>query len=210
MKKLRVKKGIILSIIIILIVIVVVLIAIKIVGSNKNKTEEVKVVDSISQYGYTLDERDTALMKEVYNELKSILNSEEIDNEAYAKTLAKLFIIDLYTMDNKINKYDVGSAEYVYPDNLENYKLNVEDTLYKSLIDNSNGKRKQELPIVSKVDIINIEESTYKVSDSELSSYVIDASWEYEHDLGYDSKARLVFAKKDNKYYLVSFKVDYE
>ena len=75
--------------------------------NNKDEKETVKVVDNISNFGYTLDDRDTDLMKNTYNELKEILLKDEIDYESYAQTLAKLFVIDLFTMNNKIKHYDV-------------------------------------------------------------------------------------------------------
>ena len=54
-------------------------------------------------------------MKTEFDVLKANLESDTIDEEAYALSIAKLFIIDLYTMNNKINKYDIGGIEYVYP-----------------------------------------------------------------------------------------------
>ena len=36
-------------------------------------------------------------------------------------------------MNNKINKYDIGGIEYVYPSGVDNYKLKLTDTLYKYL-----------------------------------------------------------------------------
>ena len=61
-------------------------------------------------------------MKENFKELDKILSEETINYEKYAQVLSKLFIIDLYTIDNKKNMYDVGSLEYVY--DKENFKIN--------------------------------------------------------------------------------------
>lgn len=167
---------------------------------------EVKVIDNISDYSYTLDERDTEYMKSVYNELKSVLKEKDIDEEKYASNLAKLFVIDLFTLDNKINKYDVASLEYVYPENIENFKLNVENTLYKAIEDNTYGKRNQDLPIVKMVDVIDVKEDSFLIKEEEVSSYVVSLNIEYEHDLGYDKEATVTVIKSDKKMYIVEYK----
>ena len=170
--------------------------------------ENVNVVDSISKYGYNLDDRDTELMKSTYEELKKILNSDEIDYELYANTLAKLFVIDLFTMDNKINKYDVGSTEYVYPDAIENFKLNVEDTIYKHMENNSSGKRKQNLPEVSSIDVLSTEVGEYTIGDTDtFDAYIVDLAWEYASDLGYDDNATVTLVKMEEKLYVVEYAV---
>ena len=75
--------------------------------TEKTETNVSSIISTITDYGYTLDDRDTEYMKEVFSELEAILEQSEVDYEAYAEALAKLFIIDFYTLDNKINKYDV-------------------------------------------------------------------------------------------------------
>ena len=174
-----------------------------------NKTEEVvNIVDSISEYGYNLDDRDTELMKNVYEELKDVLLADTIDYEKYADTLARLFVIDLFTMDNKINKYDVGSTEYVYPDALENFKLNVEDTIYKHMENNSSGKRKQNLPEVSSIDVLSTEVGEYTIGDTDtFDAYIVDLAWEYSSDLGYDDNATVTLVKMEDKLYVVEYAV---
>ena len=198
---------------ILIIILIVVLLAIisfviyKILLNNKTEEEVVNVVDSISEYGYNLDDRDTELMKSTYEELKNILNSDEIDYELYASALAKLFVIDLFTMDNKINKYDVGSTEYVYPDALENFKLNVEDTLYKHMENNSSGKRKQELPEVSSIEVLSTETGEYTIEENSFDSYIVNLSWQYVSDLSYDNNALITLINLDNKLYVVEYEV---
>lgn len=170
--------------------------------------ENVNVVDSISEYGYNLDDRDTELMKSTYEELKNILNSDEIDYEKYADTLARLFVIDLFTMNNKINKYDVGGTEYVYPDAIENFKLNVEDTIYKHMENNSSGKRKQNLPEVSSIDVLSTEVGEYTIGDTDtFDAYIVDLAWEYASDLGYDDNATVTLVKMEDKLYVVEYAV---
>lgn len=172
---------------------------------NNNTNDNIKVVDSIEKYGYNLDDRDSALMKSKYEELKKVLNSDEIDYEEYAKILAELFIIDLFTLNNKINKYDVGSAEYVYPDSIENFKLNVEDTIYKHMENNSDGKRKQDLPEVSGLNITAINTGEFLIDDENYDSFIVELNWDYVKDLGYDDNATITLINLDNKLYVVEY-----
>lgn len=172
---------------------------------NTNTNDNIKVVDSIEKYGYNLDDRDSALMKSKYEELKKVLNSDEIDYEEYAKILAELFIIDLFTLNNKINKYDVGSAEYVYPDSIENFKLNVEDTIYKHMENNSDGKRKQDLPEVSGSNITAINTGEFLIDDENYDSFIVELNWDYVKDLGYDDNATITLINLDNKLYVVEY-----
>lgn len=175
---------------------------------NNNTNDNIKVVDSIEKYGYNLDDRDSALMKSKYEELKKVLNSDEIDYEEYAKILAELFIIDLFTLNNKINKYDVGGTEYVYPDAIENFKLNVEDTIYKHMENNSSGKRKQNLPEVSSIDVLSTEVGEYTIGDTDtFDAYIVDLAWEYASDLGYDDNATVTLVKMEDKLYVVEYAV---
>ena len=192
-------------IIIAILIIMVAFITFFILFNGKKEVEKINVVDSIDEYGYTLDDRDSKLMKEIYEELKNILIKDEINYEEYAKTISKLFVIDLFTMNNKINKYDVGSTEYVYTENVDNFKLNVEDTIYKSIINNSNGKRKQELPCVSGVNIESITEEEFEMNENMVDAYVIKINWKYEKDLGYDDYATIKLIKEDNKLYVVEY-----
>lgn len=196
----------ILKLIILIIIIIAILILSKIFFGKEKVKNNVKVIDSIVDFSYTLDERDTKLMKDTYEELKKVLKEKDINYEEYAKVLSKLFVIDLFTMENKINKYDIACLEYVYPDNLNNFKLNVEDTLYKLLEDNTYDKRKQNLPIVSKVEVTNIEKSSYTINEENVDSYVVNLNWEYVTDLGYDKSATLTLVKKENKLYVVEYK----
>ena len=195
-----------LLLLILVIIVIVGLILFKLFFAKDEVKNNVKVIDSIVDFSYTLDERDTKLMKDNYQELKNTLKEREIDYKEYAKVLAKLFVIDLFTMDNKINKYDVACLEYVYPDNLENFKTNVEDTIYKLMEDNTYGKRTEKLSIVNNVEITNEEESTFKINEEEVPSYVVTLNWTYDKDLGYDKNATITMIKKDKKLYVVEYK----
>ncbi len=185
----------------ILIIILISMLVYKLVWNNGVEEEKVKVKDTIEGYGYNLDNRDTELFKTEFYNLKDILEQEELDYEEYAKSLSKLFIIDLYTINNKLSKSDVGGSEYVEPSVVENYKLNVENTIYKYItnkfIDNDN------LPEVKNIEVTNISESDYKLSNVEYESYIVDLSWNYTKKVDYDKEGYVTLIKKDSKLYVV-------
>lgn len=196
------------TLLIIIVICIIIIIGLLVIKNMKNEgvKNNVKVVDSIVDFSYTLDERDTSLMKENYKELKKLLKEKDINYEEYSQVIAKLFIIDLFTMDNKINKYDVGSLEYVYPETIDNFKLNIEDTIYKSMEDNTYDKRVQELPIVKSIKVIDTKTSTFKINEEELDSFIVTLNWEYEKDLGYDKEATITLIKENKKVYVVEYK----
>ena len=130
-----------------------------------------------------------------------------VDNGEALRFLGNRFIVATENYEPyEINKYDIACLEYVYPDSLNNFKLNVEDTLYKLLEDNTYGKRKQNLPIVNKVEVTNIEKSSYTINEENVDSYNVNLNWEYVTDLGYDKNATLTLVKKENKLYVVEYK----
>ena len=194
-----------LLILILVIIIIIGLIVFKMFFTKSEVKNNVKVIDSIVDFSYTLDERDTTLMKDTYKELKRVLKEKDINYEEYASILARLFVIDLFTMDNKINKYDVACLEYVYPDNVDNFKTNVEDTIYKTIEDNTYGKRTEKLSVVSSVNVTDVSTNTFKINEEEVPSYVVTLNWDYENDLGYDKNATITLVKKDKKLYVVEY-----
>ena len=203
------KKKVIIIIILIIILAAGGLVAYRIINPAQAKVKETKKLDKIKGFDYHLEDRDTKLYKDEFNKLKKNLESNDINYDEYAKSIAKMFIIDLYTIDNKINKYDVGGLEFVHPDARENYELNVKDTIYKYV--NNDSNRDQELPVVSKITIDDFDnEAKFKIKDEdEEDAYEISLSWEYEQDDDYDNEAVIKIVKKDKYLYIVE-KTDLE
>lgn len=199
------KYKIILIIILVLILLIIAAIVALNILKDDTPVENVKVVDSIDDFEYTLDDRDTELMKNIYDELKVVLEADEIDYERYAELLAELFVVDLFTMNNKVNRYDVGSTEYVYPSSVDNFKTNVEDTIYKTMENNYDGKRVQELPEVSSIDNVFAQVSTFTIGEEEQVSFVVNLNWSYVSDLGYDNTAQITLVQLDEKLYVVEY-----
>lgn len=173
-------------------------------GEDKPKTLKKNEV-VISGYGIYIDDSDTDLYREEFNKLRDNLEGGSINYDDYASSVAKLFVIDLYTIKNKINKYDIGGVDFVYGGALDNYKDNVTDTIYKYVEDNTNGDRTQQLPVVKSVTINNVEKSKYKIEseNKEYDSYKFRLSWSYSVELGYDTTGEVIVINKDNKMYVV-------
>ena len=165
-----------------------------------------KQIDKIDNYNYVLEERDSILMQNVFKDLKKTLENNEINYEDYAIYLSELFIIDLFTINNKINKYDVGGLEYVLDDIKDNYSLNVQDTIYKYIVDNSKRSEDEVYSVVTSITKESLENTKYTYKDLEYEAYKVTLNWEYEKDLGYHTKGEVILIKKDNKLYVVSYK----
>ena len=173
--------------------------------ATREKKDDKPIVtnkDTIKGYDYTLKSNATKLYEDEFKALKANLEGD-INYDEYAVSVAKLFVIDLYTINNKINKYDTGGASFVYPDGRDNYKLNVQDTIYKYVEDNTNGKRTQNLPEVSSVIVKDSKKDTYKIGDNSFEAYKINLEWSYVQDLGYDKTGEIILITKDKNIYVV-------
>ena len=173
--------------------------------ATREKKDDKPIVtnkDTIKGYDYTLKSNATKLYEDEFKTLKANLEGN-INYDEYAVSVAKLFIIDLYTINNKINKYDTGGVSFVYPDGRNNYKLNVQDTIYKYVEDNTDGKRTQNLPEVSSVIVKDSKKDTYKIGDNSFEAYKINLEWSYVQDLGYDKTGEIILIKKDKNIYVV-------
>jgi len=180
----------------------------KTVYDKKEKKPSVttSVVDNMESYGYALEDRDTKLYKNTYYELKEILDAEELDYEKYGQKISELFVIDLLTISNKVNKYDVGGLDFLYEEEKEMFKNKVIDTIYKDVEDNSYQTREQKLPTVSKVIVEKIEETTFELTeDKKLEAYEYDLQIQYKQDLGYDENITVITVKDNNKMYVVKY-----
>ena len=184
---------------------------------SKDEPKEVKTIKSIPEYGYELKENETKLYKDEFDNLDKILSKKEVDYEEYAKQIAKLFIIDFYTLDNKLSKNDIGGTEFIKDDMRDNFIEEARSTFYKYLEVNSSD-RNQELPIVSEIKDVEIENTTFVIKDSktttsktktttskgtQIDAYKVTISWDYKEDYGYEKEANMIIIKEDKKLYIV-------
>ena len=207
MRKVLNKNKLFYFVMISLILVVIIVIGVKftlefLVKDDKNVVTK-KELDSLELYGYTLDDYDSDLYKEYFNDLKSTLNNKEVNYEDYAKEIVKLFVSDFYTLDNKLTSSDIGGVEFIPSDMVENFKMHAGDTMYNHVKTNIYGDRVQKLPIVKSVEVTNIENITYTYKDKEYSAYKVSARWEYQEDLVYKNNEIFTLIKDNNKLYIV-------
>ena len=167
------------------------------------KGSERKKLDSIELYGYTLSKNDTDIYKTYFKELSKVLNEKIIDYNEYAKLISKLFVIDLYTLDNKLASTDIGGLEFLHNDLKDNFKENMGSTLYNFVESNIDGKRTQELPIVKDVEVSDVFETKYTYNKTEYDAYIVSTNITYEKDLGYPSSMKLTIIKDNNILHIV-------
>lgn len=175
-----------------------------------SKPKQTQELASIKEYGYTLEDRDKKLFKGLFKELETELKKEEPDFKIYATLVSKLYVVDLYTIDNKVNLYDVGGIEFLHPDARANFELKVQDTIYKYVEDNSYDERSQKLPIVESIEVKELKETKIKVGEKTYDGYNISLEWSYEEDLGYDKSCVLEVANIEDKLYIVKQNVSEE
>ena len=168
-----------------------------------NNEPVVKNLSEIEGYPYSLKSNASKLYKDEFNILKDNLENN-YNEEEYIKSISKLYIIDLYYLKNKLNKYDIN-VDFIYPDIVSNYRLNIENTLYKYLENNSDGNRNQELPVVSNVIIDEILDEKYSLNKENVPCKKVKVTIEYENDLGYDKSGTITLVKQDKYYYIVEY-----
>ena len=188
---------------------------------KENKKDEVKIIKKIENYGYNLNDNETKLYNTYFKELNEILSKENINYEDYAKVISKLFIIDFYTLNNKLSKNDIGGIDFIKESMRDNFIEQARSTFYKYL-QVKDKNRNQKLPEVSKIENVELESTiftildeplytsttskktkTTKVKGTQVNAYKVNISWDYEEDLGYQTSANLILIKEDKKLYIV-------
>lgn len=166
---------------------------------EEKQSQTTTVVETLDNYGYSLRSNATSLSKSLFEELKKVLNQEPVNEEEYAKLVARSFLADFYTLDNKVTNNDIGGAQYVYPSVQDNFILKAQDTLYKYVESDLYDERKQELPIVTAVDVTSITTTSYTLGDTtDKNAYQVEASITYQKDLGYDTTRKLIIMHDEN------------
>lgn len=201
------KKKII-SLTVIIVIILAIFIAYYLKNEQENKEpEKIKVVDNIEKYGYSLYENKTSLYKNKFNELKEVLNAEEINEKKYAEILSELFVIDFYDLKSKVTNTDVGGLDFILEDIKEEFTSAAEDSLYRYIESNVYGERTQELPSVSSTKILSSTNFNFESEkNSDENAYEIEVEITYEKSLDYPTKVKITLVHNDNKLYIVEVK----
>ena len=202
--KLNIKKLIIL----ILFILVIGLLVFGVLKSfKKDKVKEEKVVDKISSIGYVVGDNDTKYFKDTFKELKELLTGKEKDEQKQAELIAKLFVIDFYSLGNKTSKNDIGGVQFVYSGAKTDFVDSARDSIYK-LVKNSIDSKGNDLPIVKEVTIDSIEKvnlsDVFDNAEGKLDlegkeGYKVSMSWTYNKDTKLQSSATVIIMPDDKK-----------
>lgn len=178
-------------------------------SNNKEEVKEIKIVSKIEEYGYNLKENKPKAYKDMFEELKTILNQDEVEEEDYLKKISEMFIYDFYTLNDKMAKTDIGGVEFVYQGVVDNYLQNAQNTYYKYVESNIYNNRKQTLPEVDKVIIGEVKQKAFAYGEkTDEKAYEVQATWNYTNTAfsNYQTSATLIFVHDGIKLSLVELK----
>ena len=190
----KIKKSVKRTLLIILIVLVVALLIFlgyKIYDNflGGGSTIQPEVVNTIDGYGYTLENDAPDGYVTLFNELKTLLEQDEVNEEEYAKLVARMLVYDFYNLDNKISKNDVGGTEFILEDYRDNFILEASESVYKYIEHNIYQDREQKLPVVTSTEVTNVRTGQYRYEDyTDDNAYIVTVQVGYEEDLGYPTE----------------------
>lgn len=177
---------------------------------KKENVEEVKVLKEIKGYGYKLKDNKSNAYKKLFTKLEEELSKDKVEEKNYVELISKMFILDFYSLNDKVAKTDVGGTDFVYPEILDNFLENAEDTLYKYVESDIYNQRKQQLPTVEEVKVESIKNETFAyLEENDEDAYIVEVSWTYkdkEKANGYQDSATLVFIHNGKRLDLVELK----
>ncbi len=194
---------------ILLLIIVIGLTLVYLFFYDTKKVKKVKVLDTIPEYGYELNDNKSEEYKKLFRELEKILKEDKVDEDKYVETISKMFIFDFYSLNDKLAKTDVGGSGFVHKDARKDFLEKAEDTLYKYVESNLYGNRNQDLPQVKEVKVKNVEKKPFTYgSEVDEDAYTVEVNWEYKDSSGsgYQDSATMVFVHEDKKLSLVELK----
>lgn len=168
--------------------------------NNTSSAVTSKVVDEIKDYGYTLEDDAPKGYKELFNELIKVLNEEEVNEEEYAKLVARMLVFDFYNLDNKVSKNDIGGVQFILSDYKENFVKEATETVYKYVEHNVYGDRKQDLPEVETVEVDSVRTNNYNYNDlKDDNAYIVKIKVSYKKNLGYPEEVTVKMLHNDKK-----------
>lgn len=200
-KRVKVKTGRV------LIIILVIVLAIGLFYyKTRSKLQVISVVSEISDYNYQLDSNSIRLYKKYYKELVNELKDNKVDEKKYAELISKLFVIDYYTLNNKVTNKNIGGVQFIHSELKNSFITDASNTIYKYVESNLYGTRKQKLPEVNNVEIKAIKELKYDNKYKDNSSYEVVVEVGYVKNYNYPKLVTLNIIHEDNKLAIVEIK----
>lgn len=204
----KLKKKVKRAIIVIVVIAIIALAGLYLYKSQKKPTtvKDVKVINKIEKYGYSLKENKPSTYKTLFEDLEKILNETPVDEEKYVSKISEMFVYDFYSLADKDAKTDIGGVEFVYPEILDNFLQNAQNTYYKYIESNIYNERKQSLPVVSNIQVLGVEKAPFAYGDkTDENAYKVNMAWSYTDNQfsSYQKGANLIFIHDGEKLYLV-------
>lgn len=173
---------------------------------TRPKLQVVSVVSKIEDYDYYIESNATKVYKKYYKELEDELSDNKIDEVKYAKLVSKLFIVDYYSLNNKVTNKDIGGVQFIHSELKDKFIIESSNTIYKYVKNNLYGMRKQKLPEVNNVEIESIKNIKYKNSGlKDDNSYKVKAKINYIKNYDYPNELQLILIHENNKLVIVEF-----
>ena len=119
--------------------------------------------------------------------------------------ISKLFILDFYTLADKITKNDIGGTMFVHTTCKDNFILKAKDTIYKYIENNIYGDRTQKLPTVMTLEVTNVisKPFTYLTNKKDNNAYEVTLVWTYDEDMGYQTETKIILVHEGKKLSIV-------
>lgn len=201
-KKVKLRKGRVLAVILVIGVLLGLF-----YFKTRGELQVITVVSTIDNYEYSLESNATRIFKKYYKELEEEIKDSKIDEEKYASLVAKLFVIDYYTLDNKVTNKNIGGVQFIHSNLKDKFINEASTTIYKYVKSDLYGTRRQKLPEVNDVEIIDVKSIQYNNGD-----YVDDNAYEvivkvgYVRDYDYPEEVTLKLIHEDMKLSIVEVK----
>lgn len=147
----------------------------------------------IQEYNYRLRDNATEYQIELFDELKSALESG--DRLMCAESIVKNYIADFYTWTNKTGSYDVGGVYYMYSPYHYLTSFDARRNFYKYLTYYIKTYGREALLEVTDIRVLSSVERDYKydVEGESYDLFYIECEWDY-NDYTFDKKTK--YAKK--------------
>ena len=201
-KKLKVKRGKVLAVILVL-----GFVTFLFFYNSRVKLQVVTTVAEIDNYQYKMESNTTRIYKKYYKELEHELEDNKMDEENYASLVSKLFVIDYYTLNNKITNKNIGGVQFIHSNLRSSFIEKASNTMYKYIKSNLYGNRKQKLPEVNDVEIKSIKQINYKNNNyQDKSGYQVEVNINYVTDYDYPKEVTLTLIHEENKLVIVEIK----
>ncbi len=201
-KKLKVKRGKVLAVILVL-----GFATFLFFYNSRAKLQVVTTVAEIDNYQYKMESNTTRIYKKYFKELEHELEDNKIDEENYASLVSKLFVIDYYTLNNKITNKNIGGVQFIHSNLRSSFIEKASNTMYKYIKSNLYGNRKQKLPEVNDVEIKSIKQINYKNNNyQDNSGYQVEVNINYVTDYDYPKEVTLTLIHEENKLVIVEIK----